>query len=232
MNILRELQGVKGEVEWRERRGLVSNVIVEPEAGVFVRVSLGQAGVVVSGGGKEVGIPLEELVKLLGELPKPDAKLAKALSEVKKQAACFLAWLGLAALLSGTPAVGQVAYPRTGTMLASGTALTNEVAVVLNSTNTVNLYRDRGLSMVVSVGTTNASSSPVTVWLDVSADGTNWTTTGPVVWSFTLSGTNAIAWTNFPKAALDNMRRVRVATLSNGHSGFVWVTNLWWSIIP
>ena len=97
----------------------------------------------------------------------------------------------------------------------------------------ITLYRDRGLSLFSTAVGTNASTALVTIRMDVSYNGSNWTTTAPLQWSYPLNGTTPVtAWTNFPPSVLDNVKKARIASVSNAHSASIHFTNVVSSISP
>src|SRR5262249_3552178 len=133
----------------------------------------------------------------------------------------------------GSPASAQVSYPRTN-VCAGYTVLTATTAQSLGfSTNEITLYRDRGLSLFSTAVATNGRPALGTIRLDVSYNGSNWTTTTPLQWSYSLNGTTPVtAWTNFPPSVLDNVKKARIASVSNAHSASILFTNVVSSISP
>lgn len=58
------LTSASRNAEWQEPRGVINGVHHELQPGVFLHITLGAAGVVIRHDKEQVGIPLEELVKL------------------------------------------------------------------------------------------------------------------------------------------------------------------------
>ena len=73
----------------------------------------------------------------------------------------------------------------------------------------------------------------MTFAFDASHDGTNFSTTRSFTWSVPLQGTAAVrSWTNIPVSVLDNMRKLRLAWVTNANGHEITVSNLVWSITP
>lgn len=131
------------------------------------------------------------------------------------------------------PACAQVGVvPRT-------TALTNLPTLVAASfASNVNsgvfpLYKGRGFAATVRTACTNAATGTNAITFDLSWDGTNWTTTGPLLLAGTHNGTTAVLnFTNFPPTVVDNIRYGRVAQVRNGHTSPMFLSNIWISITP
>jgi hypothetical protein len=67
MKTITNLTGSVIETNYREPRGILQVVHLEPSAGVHVRISLGGAGVVFTRGKTSVAYPLAELSRLVFE---------------------------------------------------------------------------------------------------------------------------------------------------------------------
>ena len=108
-------------------------------------------------------------------------------------------------------------------LVLAASAGTNYTAGTTGSLS-LTLRQDVGLSMFLSVTApnsgTNTSNGVVSVWFNVTADGTNYTTTSPIVWTQSITvpagSTNTmVGWTNFPNTVLNNIRKVQITQLTN-----------------
>ena len=102
--------------------------------------------------------------------------------------------------------------------------LTNGAGVTFpaNGTNSLEkaVRQDHGLSVFVTVVTTNAAVGGQTLGWDTSPDGTLYTTTQPLKWTLPANGagTNTY-WTNWPAAQLNNVRDIQLTTVTNAAVG-------------
>jgi hypothetical protein len=64
MNVITNLSGTAAQAPWDEPRGIVSSVYNEPARGFIRQINLGAAGLQIKGGGKVIGIPLAEILRL------------------------------------------------------------------------------------------------------------------------------------------------------------------------
>ena len=95
------------------------------------------------------------------------------------------------------------------TMTASSTSNVNSGVILVR--------QHRGIAIVPAFTGSGASTLNVTFKWDVSADGTNYTTTQPLSLVVPANGTNAvIAYTNVPATYLNNVRYLRVSSVANG----------------
>jgi hypothetical protein len=235
MKTLTQLSATVEDLPYHEPRGILQSVHVEPQPGFFLRVELGAAGVRVRRGNAAVLLPLASLVALAQEHepelipPAPAPKYTKPVTPL----AALLLLLGLWFFVSlgVSTASAQASYPRGGTNLDFMTlaaSTTNSIG-----TNFIQLYKDRGLALFATVVCTNAATTNLTVRLNLTSDGTNYTTDGPLVWFIPLNGTTMVRTrTNFPAVLVDNMRRAQIATVANDHTASVYLTNIVWAITP
>ena len=115
---------------------------------------------------------------------------------------------------------------------ANSSVLTNSQTKTVNS-ESVPVYRDRGMGFFATFFGTNATAATVTFKFDVTYDGTNWTTIQPFVWGATLNSTNpVVAYTNLPSTALDNARGIRLASIQNSHTNSIIVSNVVATVFP
>ena len=109
--------------------------------------------------------------------------------------------------------------------------LTNGQFANLNSGAYDTIRQYNGESILASVTWTNplvtAAGLGLTTWWDVTADGTNWTTTHPFVWTIPDPGgsNTVVAWTNLNFLAIDNVRQIRLWGASNIMVGVANVPN-------
>lgn len=109
--------------------------------------------------------------------------------------------------------------------------LTNGQFANLNSGAYDTIRQYNGESILASVTWTNplvvASGLGLVTWWDVNADGTNWTTTHPFVWTIPNPGgsNTVVAWTNLNFLTIDNVRQIRLWGVSNIMAGVANVPN-------
>jgi len=110
--------------------------------------------------------------------------------------------------------------------------LTNNETRTFASTNKIAVQRDRGMAFFCAFSMqTNATVTNITVKLDVSYDGTNWSTSAPVTWTPTSNGTNTvIAYTNVMRDTLDNYRYLRLTSIAAPTNAIV--NSVYWSSVP
>lgn len=95
------------------------------------------------------------------------------------------------------------------------------------------VYRGRGVAFFGSIQDGVNTNAVVTFGLDLSYDGTNWTTTQPVRFTGTCAGATAtVFYTNVIADVFDNARFARLASIT-GNTAANNVTNNWlaWSAI-
>ena len=104
----------------------------------------------------------------------------------------------------------------------SSFTLTNGQYLVLTSGGADTIRQYNGESLLDSVTWTNPAitSAGLTKWWDVTADGSNYTTTHPFVTFTPQNGTNSsVSWTNLPIQTLDNVRYIKLYAVSNSLVG-------------
>ena len=108
--------------------------------------------------------------------------------------------------------------------LAIPLVLTNGAGAAFpaNGTNSLEkaVRQDHGLSVFVTVVTTNASAAGQTLGWDTTPDGALYTTTQPLKWTLPANGagTNSY-WTNWPATVLNNVRGLQLTTATNAAVG-------------
>lgn len=140
-----------------------------------------------------------------------------------------LAALAMAALVLALPAQAQVTPVTVGTFTNVPTIIAT--AGVSNVNALVQLRQGRGISILPSFAGTNSGAANLRLEFDVSADGTNFTTTSPFVLTFAMNGTTGvIPWTNIPPSLLDNVAYLRLTKMTNAHTASLFITNVTYSI--
>lgn len=99
------------------------------------------------------------------------------------------------------------------------TANTNQT-LTPNFTDTIRANSGEGFFL--SVVATNATSANVTVKLDLTVDGTNYTSNPQFQFAVALNGTNIVTlYTNLDRAYISGARAVRISSLANGHTNSI-----------
>jgi hypothetical protein len=97
----------------------------------------------------------------------------------------------------------------------------------------VGVWPGRGMAVFPYFAGTNASTANVIFAFTVSYDGTNWSTTTPILLTNAMNGTTAVrGFHHIPASSLDNVRAIRLQTIQNAHTASVFVTNVVWSVYP
>jgi hypothetical protein len=154
--------------------------------------------------------------------------------------------LAIIALLSAcfTPTQAQLTpttYPdgapnfNTPDNFATPLTLTNGQAVAFpaNGTNSLEkvIRQDHGLSVFVTVISSNGIGGNDTLTWDVTPDSTVYTTTHPFSWTFPTAAsapatlTTNVYWTNWPAAVLNNVRGIQLTGATNALVGGGPTTN-------
>lgn len=111
--------------------------------------------------------------------------------------------------------------------------LTNGVTMVTNSqelavtTKPFTLRQGKGIAVMPTLAATNTTSAAVAFRFEVTADGTNWSTTGALWLTNALSSTTAVrGYHVVPPDKLDNVRQIKLVKVINGHTNSINVTNV------
>jgi len=154
-----------------------------------------------------------------------------------KEAGKALAKIGLGLVLLGTAvkADAQVGLTPRWYALTNSTTLTATTPLVItgNATSNINsapfpVYRDRGFGLWANMVASNATTASVTFGFDFTNSQTGWSTTHPIQVPFALNSTTPVnAFTNISKTIWDNATAARLATIANGHSNSITVSNSW-----
>lgn len=87
-----------------------------------------------------------------------------------------------------------------------------------------------GISFQVRFGAAGAGTNPLRFTFNTSVDGTNFTTLNPIEFFTAPAGTlGIIDWTNFPASALNNVKYIRLTSISNTTAQIIGLTNATWS---
>lgn len=131
----------------------------------------------------------------------------------------FLAW----------SAQAQIPTHTVGTFTNVPTVITT--AGVSNVNSQVLLVQDRGIAILPHFAGTNAGTANLRFTFELSADGTNWTTTTPLSFNVPMNGSTGVRfYTNFTSSQLGNVKWLRLAQITNAHTESLFVTNVTWSI--
>jgi hypothetical protein len=116
-----------------------------------------------------------------------------------------------------------------------GTALSNTVGIAHVTTNVVNakvitLYPGRGVALSPRVvGTQSTNTGLVAFFWQLQVDGTNWSTTTPIVTTTTANATTAVRdWSYIPASTLGNASAMRLLKITNalGNMDLLYVSNV------
>lgn len=99
--------------------------------------------------------------------------------------------------------------------------------LVSTTVSPISLRQGTGVAVAAYLAGTNATTSQVGIGFTTSLDGTNYATAVTHWALLTLNGTTAVrSYTNFPAATLDNARKFKILTITNGHTASVFLTNV------
>ena len=139
-----------------------------------------------------------------------------------------------------TPATAQVGLStrwngtatNTASFLTAPVTVTNSTTLTIAS-NAVPVWRGRGMALMPTFTCAGADTGNVTFNWNLSYDGTNWTTTTPISLVLVANGTTRVTgYTNVPADKLDNVRFIRLATISGTATTVATVSNVVWSAFP
>jgi hypothetical protein len=151
--------------------------------------------------------------------------------------------IGLLQIVAGVGLIGALlcaSPPKAAAQLTPNTyanILTNSGTWEIGASSTSNINagvafvrKDRGLALLPSFAGNNAGSAALTFTFDVSADGTNYSTTPGITVAFAMNGTTGVrGYTNFPPTQLNNVRTIRLRSIQNAHTASLFITNLTYS---
>ena len=165
----------------------------------------------------------------------------------KKTLKRLLKPLSIAALALGLtlPATAQPITPRWG-YLSPATNLTVSTGYAPTPTNVaanngkvgatnlqLDVFRDRGLTLWLSVNQTNSvsTSSNTVVIVDCTPNGTLWTTNW-FTWTVPFQATNFVTRTNLSDAVIGDVKSIRLTNITPGVTNVVLYGPLMWSFTP
>jgi hypothetical protein len=128
------------------------------------------------------------------------------------------------------PTEAQVSATTTGTFSGIQASVTN--AASISPTNSIITVRQgKGLAVLPTFWGTGASSANVTFTFNVSADGTNYTTTGPLTAVIALNGTTPVTgYTLFDPTELNNVKYLKLSTIANAGAVGCVISNVVYSV--
>ena len=107
------------------------------------------------------------------------------------------------------------------------TLTTGQISNTAAISKPITVRQGKGLAILPMLAGSGASTSPTWFFFDVTADGTNWTTTQPLSFSVNANGTTLQRGYNlFAYTALDNVRQIRLAQATNATAVTIGVTNI------
>lgn len=103
---------------------------------------------------------------------------------------------------------------------ATSFSLTNGQYLAVTSGGTDVIRQNTGESIFASVTTTNAAATSATLYFDVTADGTNYTTFHPFALTIPTPGVGTfIGWSNYSTLVMNNVRNVKFTAATNAAVG-------------
>lgn len=135
---------------------------------------------------------------------------------------CVIAVIALLSLFMFRPnarADTQVFQPNFYKTYSFTTLNTNQT---LTPTFSDTIRGNTGEGVFVSVVATNATTANVTFKLDVTVDGSNYTTVPQFQWAMALNSTTPVTlYTNIDRAYLSNVRAIKLTSVANGHTNSI-----------
>lgn len=141
--------------------------------------------------------------------------------------------IGLCALMLPPPAMAQLTPTTYGNFVITN-SLANDTTYTVNST-AIELQKGRGITIIPFLTGVAATTNDVTINLQVSADGTNYTTSATgIALNVILANSTASNAKLFviPPATLDNVRYLRIGTVVTTVTNAVGVTRIQYSYFP
>lgn len=122
----------------------------------------------------------------------------------------------MACMAVAMPLQAQINPTTIGTFPGIQAAVTN--AASISPTNSiVTIRQGKGLVVMPTAAMTAANISNVVFTFQVSADGTNYSTTGPLSYTMTMNGTNILTgYKFFTPTEISNVRYIKLDTIANG----------------
>lgn len=115
---------------------------------------------------------------------------------------------------------------------ASSVTVTNATTLTINGT-AIPLYRDRGLAVIPKLVGAGADTGNVTFNFDVSQDNAVWSNTSPLTYVVASNGTNTVrGFKLLSRDLLDNIKYVRLTSITNAATNNVTINSVSWSVFP
>jgi len=138
--------------------------------------------------------------------------------------------LFLSAMIIGQSAFGQQADVIRDGNLTAVPALVAATTLVSTNSSMIPLRKDAGVAILPKIVGTNAGTANVVFTFSVSPDGTLWSTTGPLTYTLAMNGTNpVVGYKNFTLTDVNNVRYMRLSSITNAHSANILITSITWS---
>lgn len=111
-------------------------------------------------------------------------------------------------------------------VMTNGTAMLTNAQTLTVAAKPFRLRQGTGLYVSPYFNGTNTSSADAVFRFETTADGLNYTTTGPLRVTNSLTSSTAVRGGNFiPRDRLDNVRDVKLVSIQNYHTNSIFVTN-------
>lgn len=138
---------------------------------------------------------------------------------------CMVAAFALAAPSSQA----QVTSTTYGTLTQVPGAVTNATTVSTNS-GAIRVWKNQGVAILPAFTGLGASTANVTFTFNVSADGTNYTTTGPLTYVVALNGSTAVlGYKLFLPTDVNNVQYLRLSSIQNAATNGMTIQGITYS---
>jgi len=109
-------------------------------------------------------------------------------------------------------------------------SVASATTITLTNPASVFVRKDRGMAIIPTFVAANAGTSNVVFTFEVSADGTNFTTTGPVSVTAVANGTNTVRhYSLIPPTTLNNVRYIRLHSIQNAQTNAITLSGVLYS---
>lgn len=139
----------------------------------------------------------------------------------------FLLAFALGLALSGAAQVYQPNFYSnvlTNGVLTVAAVTATDVSAI---TKPITVRQGKGIAFLPLVVGTNTATANAVFKFNVTADGTNYTTTFPIQGTVALNGTTpARGYILIPNTSLDNVRAIRLDSITNAHTASIIITNV------
>jgi hypothetical protein len=111
-------------------------------------------------------------------------------------------------------------------VMTNGTAMLTNAQTLTVAAKPFTLRQGCGLSVLPYFTGTNTSTADTVFRFEVTADGTSYTTTGPLRVTNSLNSATGVRGVRFlSRNDLDNIRAVKLVSIQNYHTNSIYVTN-------